>query len=116
MVSTKDTPDRAASPMLDTIMVSAIPIMADMTCSTTRGMISFLRSLFENISSRASLTCKYQTILLQSCAFVNRPGAEFFRARGIPLLFQGCQQSQRHPVGDRSRFHLKGVVIRRAAS
>ena len=46
-VSTRDTPDTAASPTTDIIIVSAMPTAIASVCSMTRGMISFFRSLFE---------------------------------------------------------------------
>lgn len=44
-------PETAASPQEETITVSAIPMVTARSCSITRGMISFRRSLFENTSS-----------------------------------------------------------------
>ena len=51
MESTREMPETAASPQEETITVSAIPMVTARSCSITRGMMSFRRSLFENTSS-----------------------------------------------------------------
>ena len=54
IVSTSDTPDIAASPTLDTINVSATPIVAARICSIINGIIRRTRSLLLNISAPLS--------------------------------------------------------------
>ena len=44
-VSTKDTPDTAASPQTDIITVSTMPTSMIKSCSTKSGNINFLKSL-----------------------------------------------------------------------
>ena len=48
IMSTRETPEMAASPTEATIMVSAMPTVMASACSKTSGMISFFRSLEEN--------------------------------------------------------------------
>ena len=48
-MSTRETPDTAASPTEEIIMVSAMPTVMARVCSRIRGMISFFKSLLENI-------------------------------------------------------------------
>ena len=48
-MSTRDTPEVAASPTLDTIMVSTMPTDTARICSTISGKISFLKSALENM-------------------------------------------------------------------
>ena len=48
IMSTKDTPDVAASPALETIMVSAMPTVTARICSTIRGAIRRIRSRLVN--------------------------------------------------------------------
>ena len=47
MESTRETPDTAASPTLETMMVSTVPIRESITCSIISGITSFLRSAAE---------------------------------------------------------------------
>ena len=51
MESTRETPDMEAEPILETIMVSTMPMRLVSTCSMIRGTMSFRRSRSENINS-----------------------------------------------------------------
>ena len=48
MVSTRETPDTAASPADDTITVSAMPMVTAKSCSSTSGIINRFKSCLEN--------------------------------------------------------------------
>ena len=48
-ISTRETPETAASPTEEIIIVSAIPTVMARVCSRISGIISFFRSLLENI-------------------------------------------------------------------
>ena len=50
MLSTRDTPETAASPTLEIIMESARPTVTVRSCSMISGMISFFKSLLVNNS------------------------------------------------------------------
>ena len=46
--STRETPETACSPTVETMMVSIIPIVTDRSVSIISGTISFLRYLLSN--------------------------------------------------------------------
>ena len=48
MESTRETPDTAASPQLETMIVSIMPMVTARNCSTTSGRISRFKSRFVN--------------------------------------------------------------------
>jgi len=48
IISTRDTPDVAASPALETIIVSTMPTVTARICSTMSGAIRRFKSLFVN--------------------------------------------------------------------
>ena len=49
-ISTSDTPETAASPTEDTMIVSARPTVIESTCSSTSGQISFFSAALGNSS------------------------------------------------------------------
>ena len=74
-VSTSDTPETAASPAADTMIVSAMPTAIASVCSIIRGMISFFRSPLE-----------YSIFSL--CTFVSRIFPSAFFLVFFPILFR----------------------------
>ena len=67
-ISTRDTPEVAASPTLDTIMVSTIPTDTARICSTISGNINLLKSALENMYPPGFLFSMYLLPSSSHCA------------------------------------------------
>ena len=51
-VSTRETPDTADSPVLETIMESNMPTVIASSCSMNKGIIIFIKSVLEKILTK----------------------------------------------------------------
>ena len=88
IISTRLTPEMAASPQRDTIMVSAMPTVTSSSCSTSSGMASTSSSFSLNSGSRPPVNLFFS---LPCSSFVIRfspPGTGHFS--GTPPLPGAC--------------------------
>ena len=88
IISTRLTPEMAASPQRDTIMVSAMPTVTSSSCSTSSGTANTSSSFWLNSGSRPPVRLLFS---LPCSSFVIRfspPGTEHFS--GTPPLPGAC--------------------------
>ena len=115
-ISTKDTPEVAASPAFDTIMVSTIPTDTASICSTIRGSISRFKSWLENIRDPASFCSICHIPSFVSRSPLHDMTRDAFLKKTTPTAIP--RQSVIYPkksgnqMASPSAFHKSGVFLK----
>ena len=87
-MSTRLTPEMAASPQRDTIMVSAMPTVTARNCSTSSGQVSFNNCDWVNSGFRPPNSGAFSP-LRAVCCIIELPSCTGRIARAFPALCAG---------------------------
>ena len=99
MLSTRETPDTAASPSEVTMTVSAMPMVMARSCSIINGIIRRRSALPENSGGRVSVrpaagTVPFMLALPPPASPLGRP----FAVRKCLLYHRGTELQRKHPT------------------